>query len=129
MPQYIADTPRRASDENWVLNLISITVAAVLCMFAVGYFLIRHWNAQEETRIQQRQLDTYLNYTEPKPTPQAPAPVPATVSAEYTKAQQIRTRLLAHPGVTPGPGFDMPGVQSTGIAIVDAIDNSLAKQR
>jgi cell division protein FtsX len=121
MPQYITHKPRRASDENWVLILLSITVIAVLCMFAVGYLLTSRWNAQEETRIQQRQLDAYLDYTAPKPAP--PMPV------EFTQAQQIRARLLAHPGVTPGPGFDRPGVQSTGIAIVDAIDDAQAKRR
>ncbi|WP_370682029.1 hypothetical protein [Comamonas sp. GB3 AK4-5] len=121
MPQYIANKPRRASDENWVLTLLSITVVAVLCMFAAGYFLTSRWDAQEEMRSQQRLNDAYLHYTAPKPAP--PMPV------EFTQAQQIRARLLAHPGVTPGPGFDKPGVQSTGIAIVDAIDDSLAKRR
>ena len=122
MPQYITNKPRRASDENWVLTLLSITVIAVLCMFAAGYFLTSHWHAQEETRSQQRQLDAYLDYTAPKPQPPAPAPV------EFTQAQQVRARLLAHPSVTPSQGFDKPGVQSTGIAIVDAIDEAQAKR-
>ena len=32
MPQYIAHKPRRASDENWVLSAVSISLVAVLCM-------------------------------------------------------------------------------------------------
>ena len=43
---------------------------------------------------------------------------------DMLQAQETRARLLAHPNVIPGPGFDRPGVQSTGAAIVDAIDTA-----
>jgi len=117
MPKYIADQPRRASDANGVLTLLGCTLAAVLCMFAVGYFLTRHWSQEQEVRVQQQQqFEIYQRNTAPA----LPAPLPA----DAAESQQVRARLLAHPGVTPGPGFDKPGVQSTGMAIVDAIEQA-----
>ena len=35
-------------------------------------------------------------------------------------------KLLSNPAVTPGPGFNAPGVQQTGIAIIDAIEHAQA---
>ena len=119
MPQYVNHKPRRASDENWALSLLGITAAVVLCMLAAGYLLTRHWSQEEHVRAQQQQqLDAYRESTRPA----ASKLTPTVARAEPSAAQQTRTRLLAHPSVTPGPGFDRPGVQSTGAAIVDAID-------
>lgn len=125
MPQYIAHKPRRASDENWALSLLGITAAAVLCMFAAGYFLTQYWGQVDNVRAQQQQqFDTYRRSTRPA-APAAPAVAP--VRPEPSAAQLTRARLLAHPNVTPGPGFDSPGVQSTGAVIVDAIDEAQAR--
>lgn len=119
MPQYIAPRPRRASDENWVLTIVSITVVAVLCMFALGYFLSRQWSQEASTqREQAQQIETYRRATAPPSTSAAPS----AQSIALQQAQHTRSRLLAHPSVTPAQGFDRPGVQSTGAAIVDAID-------
>lgn len=121
MPQYIADRPRRASDENWVLTILGSTVVAVLCMFAVGFLLTRHWHqAEEKVRVQQHQFETYRRNT----ASEIPKPISAEAMQAQTRAQQVRARLLSHSRVTPGPGFDKPGVQSTGIRIVDAIDQA-----
>ena len=38
-------------------------------------------------------------------------------------------KLLSHPAVTPGPGFDAPGVQQTGVTIIDAMDQAQANAR
>ena len=66
MPQYIAHKPRRASDENWVLSAVSISLVAVLCMFALGYFLSNHWRQEaQEQRQQQQQFDAYRRATAP----------------------------------------------------------------
>ena len=125
MPQYIAHKPRRASDENWVLTAVSITLGAVLCMFALGYFLSNHWTQEaQELRQQQQQFDTYRRATAtPRATTEARPSSPALPS-DILRAQELRARLLANPNVTPGPGFDRPGVQSTGATIVDAIDTA-----
>ncbi|MBD9530238.1 hypothetical protein IB233_01150 [Comamonas sp. CMM01] len=125
MPQYIAHKPRRASDENWVLSAVSISLVAVLCMFALGYFLSNHWRQEaQEQRQQQQQFDAYRRATAPPAAPAAARPTSPPLPADMQKAQEVRARLLANPNVTPGPGFDRPGVQSTGAAIVDAIDTA-----
>lgn len=125
MTQYVANRPRRASDENWVLTILGFTVVAVVCMSVVGYFLTRHWDQQEEAlRAQQRQLETYRRFTAPPSTRATPPEAVQAQAKAQTQAQQTRARLLSHPSVTPGPGFDRPGVQSTGIRIVDAIDQA-----
>lgn len=124
MPQYIASKPRRASDENWALTIASITLLAVLCMFALGYFLTNHWNQErQELRSQQAQYEAYRRATA-LPSASADTPRAPALPPDMVKAQEVRARLLAHPNVTPGPGFDRPGVQSTGAAIVDAIDQA-----
>ncbi|MEG2046663.1 MAG: hypothetical protein RR100_07430 [Comamonas sp.] len=125
MPQYIAHKPRRASDENWALTAVTVTLAAVLCMFALGYFLSNHWNQEaQELRQQQQQFDTYRRATAaPRAAPAARPSSPA-LPPDKQKTQEVRARLMANPNVTPGPGFDRPGVQSTGAAIVDAIDTA-----
>lgn len=50
----------------------------------------------------------------------------AQSAAESAAAQArlIRSTLLMHPAVTPGDGFDSPGVQATGFAIVQALDKA-----
>lgn len=129
MPQYIAHKPRRASDENWVLTVVTATLAAVLCMFALGYFLSNHWTQEaQELRQQQQQFDTYRRATAtPRATPDAHPSSPA-LPPDMLQAQETRARLLAHPNVIPGPGFDRPGVQSTGAVIVDAIDSAQERE-
>ena len=126
MPQYIASKPRRANDENWALTIVSITVLAVLCMFALGYVLSRYWN--QERQVQRDQQVQYENYRRATAAPVDTAPATPRASPslppDMLQAQAQRARLLAHPSVTPGPGFDRPGVQSTGASIVDAIDQA-----
>lgn len=91
-------------------------------MFALGYFLSNHWRQEaQEQRQQQQQFDAYRRATAP---PAAARPTSPPLPADMQKAQEVRARLLANPNVTPGPGFDRPGVQSTGAAIVDAIDTA-----
>lgn len=122
MPQYIAAQPRRSSDENWALRIATATLIAVLCMFALGYFLSTHWiENKQELRAQQQQFQDYRRATAPPPASTSSAPA---LPADMLEAQQVRARLLAHPAVTPGPGFDRPGVQSTAITIVDTIDEA-----
>ena len=53
-----------------------------------------------------------------------PTPTQQERQNAWEEARQIRKFLLEHPSVTPGPGFSAPGVQTTGAAIVRAIDNA-----
>lgn len=129
MPQYIAATPRRPSDENWALRVTAVTLLAVLCMFVLGYFLSSHWSQEKQALwVQQQQYQDYRRATAPAPLNPASMTQSATsLPADMVQAQQVRARLMAHPAVTPGPGFDRPGVQSTGIAIVEAIDEAQSR--
>ena len=53
-----------------------------------------------------------------------PTPTQQERQNAWEEARQIRKFLLEYPSVTPGPGFSAPGVQTTGAAIVRAIDNA-----
>lgn len=123
MSKYIAPAPRRPSDENWALRITAVTLLAVLGMFVLGYFLSSHWTQEKQALwVQQQQYQDYRRATAPPASPVATAQSAPTLPAEIAQAQQVRARLLTHPAVTPGPGFDRPGVQSTAITIVEAMD-------
>lgn len=126
MPQYIAAHPRRPSDESWALRIVTATLIAALCMFALGYFLSTHWSEEkQELRAQQQQYQDYRRAT--APTAASTTSSTTNLPVDMVQAQQVRARLLSHPAVTPGPGFDRPGVQSTGITIVEAIDGAQSR--
>lgn len=127
MPQHTRTQPRRASDRNWALRLVGVAVVVVMGMFATGFFLTRHWKQDAEERAQKEQIEMYLQSTKAAERPVAAAQESATPPGP-SPAQMVRAKLLAHPAVTPGPGFDRPGVQATGLAIVDAIDTAQSRQ-
>jgi hypothetical protein len=107
---------RKNTDESFVIT--AVTIGLISCI-VVGYLLnwyLDHRNAQEMTRAKTQVYRQYLQNTPP----QAPKPLPEAMAARL----KVREQLLANPAVKPGPGFAAPGVQSTGKAIVDAIDNA-----
>ena len=126
MTQYISNKPRRSNDRSWALTMCIVLLIVISTLFAIGYFWTRHLDAERQLRAQQIQFQTYQANTRP---PVQTTTTPPEPSPEVQQAQAVRERLLNHPGVIPGRGFDKPGVQSTAIAIVDAIDSAQERNR
>lgn len=114
--------PTKSNDSALVTGLI-VAVAILVATLIGGGFWMQRQRVDEAERMQAvRAYETYLDATEP-----VRVPTPAQPSQRELAAQQAReTRkfLMEHPAVTPGAGFDKPGVQATGKAIVQAIDNA-----
>ena len=109
--------PINGNDSTLVTILAGAVVAMVLTLVVGGYWL-QQQRADEALLLQQAQVyENYLFHTRP------PAQAPE-LPRSFIEAQQTRQQLLDHPAVTPGAGFDAPGVQATGKAIVDAIDQA-----
>ena len=110
----------------WVLTLAGLGVALLIIW---GFVAQRQQQeAAQQLKKQQAAYAIYErntrvnalttdNSAEPTPTQQERPNA-------WEEARQIRKFLLEHPSVTPGPGFSAPGVQTTGAAIVRAIDNA-----
>lgn len=108
---------RSTSENTWLWITIIAIVSAVVAL-ATGNFILTHERqAQREYRDQAEAFATYRENTRT-------AVPPPEVSAKVEEERRIRETLLHHPAVTPGPGFAAPGVQTTGIAIVEAIDRA-----
>lgn len=80
-----------------------------------------HIESQQRYAEQARAMEHYQAATRPKATP-------ASLPASFLEAKAREQRLREHPLVTPGDGFHAPGVQETGIAIVDAIDQHSSRK-
>lgn len=106
------------SDENWVL-LIVIAAAILIALLLVGGWMFNRQQAIQQQLRQQSEV--YRSATRPVRNVSLPSDV--------SQAQYIEQKLINHPAVTPMEGFRQPGVQSTGNAIVDAIDQAQAKGR
>ena len=128
MSTAIHQAPQR-SDENLVVTAIAAFLVAALILGTVAYQYLKHSQQQEQTRTDRqayKRYNDYLNSTEQAaPEPAAKPSAPAQVSAPAA-APSMAEKLLSHPAVTPGPGFNAPGVQQTGVAIIDAIDHAQA---
>jgi Tfp pilus assembly protein PilE len=110
--------PNDSTLVTWLAATVVILVGALL---AGGYWM----QAQKEDRAALRQqAQVYENYLR-NTRPVTPSPT-STEQARTARseAQATRQYLLAHPAVTPGPGFEQRGVQATGKAIVQAIDQA-----
>lgn len=123
------------SDENLVLTAIAAFLVAALVLGTVAYRYFKHSQQQQEQTRSERQAykryNDYLDSTEQAAAkPAASQSVPATASSPAPAAPpSMAEKLLSHPAVTPGPGFSAPGVQQTGVAIIDAIDHAQATAR
>lgn len=108
--------PHKRTDESFVITAVTI---GLICCIVVGYLLNWYLESRKTREMNQAKTEVYQQYLRNTP-PQQPKPLPEAM-AERLK---VREQLLANPAVKPGPGFASPGVQSTGKAIVDAIDSA-----
>lgn len=106
------------NDSNLASWLVGAVVVLVGALVVGGYWM----KAQKDDQAALRQkAEMYQNYLRDTRTQILP---PETPSAAHVQAQETRQYLLSHPAVTPGAAFDKPGVQATGKAIVQAIDQA-----
>ena len=113
-PSHPAPAPSESRLATFLITLVIVLVAALVYG---GYWLQQQ---RSDAAAQRAQADTYRRYLNSTPA----TPERVDMPRSYIEAQQVRQQLLAHPAVTPGPGFDKPGVQSTGKAIVDAMEQA-----
>lgn len=111
--------PQR-SNTRWGVALALLALLAVIVLLWGGWLLEQWERLQNRPSPQERarMLQGYQRNT-------APPAQPPELPESFIRARQVEEKLLAHPAVTPGPGFHSPGVQSTGNAIVDAIDQAM----
>lgn len=115
------------SDENFVFTAIAVFLVASLVLGVGAYQYMKHSQQQEQERTNRQAYKRYNDYlqstdtsaSEPAATPADPVHMQPAAAAQPSMAE----KLLSHPAVTPGPGFNAPGVQETGVAIIDAIDH------
>ena len=109
------------SDDSSVTSMLAFSVVILVAgLLLGGYWLQKQRVNQVELSRQAEMHNAYLRHTRPSLQPAAAVELPAA----YVQAQQTREKLLNHPAVTPGSGFNQRGVQSTGEAIIDAIDSA-----
>ncbi len=110
-----------ANPTLWGLLILFIVAALVLALLAVQWTQQRQAQEARSTRAQQRAYADYARSTAPPPEDKS-----AQQERQRQREQALQTRktLLAHPLVTPGSGFDTAGVQSTGLAIIQAMDRA-----
>ena len=127
IPAAATHIPQR-SDENFVFTAIAVFLAASLVLGVGAYQYMKHSQQQEQERTDRQAYKRYNDYLQSTDTS---APEPAATPAEPVHMQpaaatqpSMAEKLLSHPAVTPGPGFNAPGVQETGVAIIDAIDHA-----
>lgn len=125
MPAPAPSSTAASSDRKLIVTILSTFALLSVVVSILGYQYFKHEREQAQSRAEQRIYQHYSNYTQPKSPPQPPAPPPQAAPAPPSMAQ----KLLTHPGVTPGVGFSSPGVQSTGIVIIDAIDQAQAAEK
>lgn len=115
-----ARSARAATNEDHGV-LLSVTICALLIALLVagGFALSRQQTEQAELHEQARVYEHYQKATVQSPAPEMPA--------AFVEAQRVRDKLLSHPNVTPGPGFAQSGVQATGLAIVQAMEQAQHK--
>lgn len=111
-----ASSAPQATENLWLWLIIIAIVAVVVALGTARFVTQREQATYAQQREQERAFETYRANTSPSAPPQ--------VSAQVQEARRVRETLLQHPAVTPGAGFDAPGVQATGIAIVEALDRS-----
>ena len=109
------------SAENWVAKSLLLLIGGIGVLGTVGFMFNNHIETQQREAEQARTMSQYEAATRPKP-------APTSLPASFLESKAREQRLREHPLVTPGQGFNAPGVQETGIAIVDAIDQHNARK-
>ncbi|MDR2297268.1 MAG: hypothetical protein LBE30_02850 [Comamonas sp.] len=117
------------------MTAVVVFLVASVVLLGVGYQYLKYSKQQEQSR-QERQ--TYQRYNDYLQSTQETAPTaksesePVDVAAaepEPQVAPSMAQKLLSHPAVTPGPGFNAPGVQQTGVTIIDAMEHAQTTAR
>jgi hypothetical protein len=115
-----------------VITVIALSMLTITVLGIGIYQFLQYQREQDQERFNSRVYRSYVRNTEPARAPE-PEPAEAPVAQRQPTPQQVNQemtrKLLAHPGVTPGPGFSAPGVKSTGVLIIDAIDQAQARER
>ena len=116
-------SPAKTNDSALVTGMV-VAIAILVAALIGGGFWMQNQRTEEAERMQaERTYENYLEATQPVQMAQPPAgPTARELAAQEARA--TRKFLMEHPAVTPGEGFDKPGVQATGKAIVQAIDNA-----
>ena len=137
-PTHALPQPPARSDENWVVTAVAVFLVASLVLLVAGYQYLKYSQQQEQNRQERQTYQRYNDYLkssqEPAPSTQpaqavAPSePAPAAQAASPAQPSMAQ-KLLSHPAVTPGPGFDAPGVQQTGVTIINAMDHAQSSAR
>ena len=129
MSATIQHEPQR-SDENYVVTAIGVFLLASVVLGTATYKYLQHSEQQAQARTDRQAYKRYNDYLksaqESTPAPAAQDPAPAQAAQAAAAQPTMAEKLLSHPSVTPGPGFNAPGVQQTGVAIIDAIDHAQA---
>ena len=129
MSATIQHAPQR-SDENYVVTAIGVFLLASLVLGTATYKYLQHSEQQAQARSDRQAYKRYNDYLksaqEDAPASAAQDPVPAQAAQAAAAQPTMAEKLLSRPSVTPGPGFNAPGVQQTGVAIIDAIDHAQA---
>ena len=129
MSATIQHAPQR-SDENYVVTAIGVFLLASLVLGTATYKYLQHSEQQAQARSDRQAYKRYTDYLksaqEDAPASAAQDPAPAQAAQAAAAQPTMAEKLLSHPSVTPGPGFNAPGVQQTGVAIIDAIDHAQA---
>ena len=129
MSATIQHAPQR-SDENYVVTAIGVFLLASLVLGTATYKYLQHSEQQAQARSDRQAYKRYNDYLksaqEDAPASAVQDPAPAQAAQAAAAQPTMAEKLLSHPSVTPGPGFNAPGVQQTGVAIIDAIDHAQA---
>lgn len=108
-------------DALWTILLAAIAVVVVGILVLGGFWLQRQ---RMDAAVLDLRTDIYDTPSAAKRPPPKPVAAAAPSRPSLSEVQQTRQYLLNHPAVTPTAGFDKPGVQSTGKAIVQAMDQA-----
>ena len=129
MSATIQHAPQR-SDENYVVTAIGVFLLASVVLGTATYKYLQHSEQQAQARSDRQAYKRYNDYLksaqEDTPAPAAQDPAPAKAAQAAVVQPSMAEKLLSHPSVTPGPGFNAPGVQQTGVAIIDAMEHAQA---
>lgn len=134
-PSSVYQTTQR-SDENWVVTAVAVFLVGSIALAIGGYQYLKYAKQQEQSREERqtyKRYNDYLQSTEVAPAAEASAqaassaePASPAPSQPAPSGPSMAQKLLSHPSVTPGPGFNAPGVQQTGVTIIDAMDHAQA---
>lgn len=125
MRPYFSENHPQPSDENVVINAIALSMLTILALGIAVYQFLLYQREQEQKRLDTRVYRGYVLHTDKKLEKSPDPGIDSTIERKLGKKQvdrEMTRKLLDHPFVTPGGGFNAPGVRSTGVAIVDAID-------